>query len=82
MWLPNSDEYQYFKHLERDLDNAMGDCRKVAPPRIFAARNKGAHSDRPIRFHQTMRIIRQSLGRAMRVVLNRTRLDEPIREKV
>ncbi len=39
MWLPNSDELQYFKHYERDLINSVTKQPSLQRPRIFAARD-------------------------------------------
>jgi hypothetical protein len=40
MWLPNNDEFQYFKHYERDLRRDFEKRRFAAPTRIFAAKNQ------------------------------------------
>ena len=44
MWLPNSDELQYFKHYERDLINSVTKQPSLQRPRILAARDATSKS--------------------------------------
>ena len=44
MWLPNSDELQYFKHYERDLINGVTKQPSLPRPRILAVRDTASKS--------------------------------------